>query len=660
MLNMRHSLVNSLFPLGERLRLNARPIVLFVAVAQVLTAAVAPVQAQDHIITVLIEGSLQPRATRFLEELRGNLTPKIREALRFDTIVAPTAAIPKFLEEKWDMAIVSTTFALANMQTSAAASFEMPYIFSMMSNVIALQQSPIGLAGLNAFSERGMTGLVYLNGGVTRVAGRGDPKSPNDLKGRKIAVFSSAQRLDLQKFGTNPLSIQQTQVPEALRSGEVDSVVINSGNPDSWVFPEQGFLLTDSLKAQVAIVVTHDASWDRIPFVYRARIGDAAVAASRRLDETLVEAEGSLFSKARSSGVSLVSFRPDDTSSATRKWIDEQPEKLHEIYFSVFKYLPSTTVPSAPGRGGQVGKLYFATTRDDTGDDDFRFRFGDTRTGVVKCGRIAFSAADPRGATATFDGPLTAESAACGATLNNVLQSSKRMLIFVHGFNNRFAEAAERAMALKNAMGSDTEVLLWSWPSKRDGILGNYAYDKESVGGEAQQSLVRFLRALKRGSDTSSLNLLAHSMGGWHLIGALRTLSDQDGRPTLQNVVLAAPDVPSDEFRFALDDLSRIARRYTLYACEWDVALMTSKAMNAYPRAGSGGDADIVVDEKVESIDVEAGLSLNHSYVFEAGKVLSDISALVLAGSDAAARGLFRKPKAAWHYWRFFPQSASP
>jgi len=43
-----------------------------------------------------------------------------------------------------------------------------------------------------------------------------------------------------------------------------------------------------------------------------------------------------------------------------------------------------------PRRGGQVGKLYFATTRDDTGDSNFLYRFGDSRTGIVKCGQIEF------------------------------------------------------------------------------------------------------------------------------------------------------------------------------------------------------------------------------------------------------------------------------
>jgi hypothetical protein len=77
--------------------------------------------------------------------------------------------------------------------------------------------------------------------------------------------------------------------------------------------------------------------------------------------------------------------------------------------------------------------------------------------------------------------------------------------------------------------------------------------------------------------------------------------------------------------------------------------------MNAYPRAGTGGDSDIVVNEQIESIDVEAGFSTNHSYVFEPGKVLNDLSSLVLTGADASGRGLLKASKTPWHYWRINP-----
>jgi hypothetical protein len=142
-----------------RLTPGARPgacIVNCLLAAQVLGVAIVHAQpVQGPTVTVLIETSFQGRATRFLEELRSALAPQIRETVRFDTRVAPTSMISKLLQEKWDMAILSSTFALTDAQTSAAAAFEMPFIFASMRNVIALQQSPVGRAGLSAMSRRG-------------------------------------------------------------------------------------------------------------------------------------------------------------------------------------------------------------------------------------------------------------------------------------------------------------------------------------------------------------------------------------------------------------------------------------------------------------------------------------------------------------------------
>jgi hypothetical protein len=91
----------------------------------------------------------------------------------------------------------------------------------------------------------------------------------------------------------------------------------------------------------------------------------------------------------------------------------------------------------------------------------------------------------------------------------------------------------------------------------------------------------------------------------------------------------------------------------------WDWALVLSQEINAYARAGTGGN-NIIAKRPVESIDVEESLlSSNHNYVFEAGKVLSDFSTLIAteAAPDAHERGLSKIAKDHWHYWRF-PQMA--
>jgi hypothetical protein len=57
----------------------------------------------------------------------------------------------------------------------------------------------------------------------------------------------------------------------------------------------------------------------------------------------------------------------------------------------------------------------------------------------------------------------------------------------------------------------------------------------------------------------------------------------------------------------------------------------------------------------MDSIDVDAGLGINHDYVFDNKRVLKDVSAVIVTGTNPsdAARGLSEVPKPPWHYWRF-------
>jgi esterase/lipase superfamily enzyme len=355
----------------------------------------------------------------------------------------------------------------------------------------------------------------------------------------------------------------------------------------------------------------------------------------------------------------LVTFTAEDASRATRQWIGEQPEALRAIYNSVYEYVktpqPQSPAPPIPGRRSESGTVYFATTREETTESALQYKFGDVRTDVVKCGKIQFRN-QGSSSSADFDGQIVENTKSCGAMLDDLLASSTRMLIFVHGFNNRFSDAVDRAIILKNALGADTTVVLWSWPSKRDGLGGNYDYDKESVSGAAQRRLTGILRAMKLNSSTKPINILAHSMGGWHVLQVLETLSEDNDPVKLTNVIFAAPDIPADEFGFGLPALSHMAERNTLYACGWDWALVFSQDMNDFRRAGTGGN-NIVVSKGLDSIDVDASFSLNHSYVFETGKVLDDLTAIVTTGvdPDAAPRSLSEVPKDSWHYWKFNP-----
>ena len=384
--------------------------------------------------------------------------------------------------------------------------------------------------------------------------------------------------------------MHQDDKAHALTAGSVDATVVNSGDTESWTLPDGGYLVTDSIQAQVGVVLAVNRNWYEIPFPYRAMIGDAAIAASTRRDDSLVESEQALREQAEAMRLSPVTFQAGHTSNAIDSWIEQQPEEGRDVYIKALEDVesvsaPRSRIPDGQQRRGEAGRIFFATTRKDTRYSNLEFRFSDVRTDTMKCGEISYQRGQWELAEADLVGTVTADNAACGAYLNRVLQESERTLIFVHGIRNRFSDATRRAMLLKDNLGAESEVVLWSWPSRRDGWGISYRYDGDSAQGIALQRFEELLTALKQGSGTSrSLDVLAHSMGGKHAKDAVQRLPSHGSPPHLRNLVFAAPDIPTDEFGFALGDIKRNAGRITLYACGWDWALWASQEWSEHPR----------------------------------------------------------------------------
>ncbi|MEO8270992.1 MAG: alpha/beta hydrolase, partial [Aureliella sp.] len=106
-----------------------------------------------------------------------------------------------------------------------------------------------------------------------------------------------------------------------------------------------------------------------------------------------------------------------------------------------------------------------------------------------------------------------------------------------------------------------------------------------------------------------------------------------DARAPFDRIVLAAPDVDADRFRrdFA-PALLNVGKQVTLYASSDDQALIASKRVHGYPRAGESG-ANIVIVPGIETIDV-SGIDLSllgHSYYGDSEPMLRDLFGVVRA-----------------------------
>lgn len=205
------------------------------------------------------------------------------------------------------------------------------------------------------------------------------------------------------------------------------------------------------------------------------------------------------------------------------------------------------------------------------------------------------------------------------------------LLLFIHGYNVDFESAVRRTAQIAVDLPFQGVPVCYSWPSQ--GTLLGYPVDENNVAWSTEH-LKDYLLELCDRSGATSVNVVAHSMGNRALTEALNDIALERGpeAPALfDRVVMAAPDVDADRFRRHLASrLTQTAQHVTLYASSDDQALIASKKVHGYPRAGDAGN-DLVVVPGVETVDV-TGIDLSllgHSYYGDSGVMLRDLFDLI-------------------------------
>ena len=227
--------------------------------------------------------------------------------------------------------------------------------------------------------------------------------------------------------------------------------------------------------------------------------------------------------------------------------------------------------------------------------------------------------------------------------------------VFVHGYNVTFEDAARRTAQISYDLAFEGAPVFYSWPSQ--GTTAAYTVDEQNIEW-AQANLRGFLEEFLMRSDAQNVYLIAHSMGNRALTRALASLLTD--KPTLRSrlkeVILTAPDIDADVFkRDIAPALTATGRPVTLYASSKDLALVASKKVHGYPRAGDSGRGLVVVPgvETIDATYVDTSL-LGHSYFAETRSVLSDMFYLIRNGERADMRfGLRRVDAQAGQHWEF-------
>lgn len=216
----------------------------------------------------------------------------------------------------------------------------------------------------------------------------------------------------------------------------------------------------------------------------------------------------------------------------------------------------------------------------------------------------------------------------------------RRVLVFIHGFNNRFEDAVFRFAQIVHDSGSPVVPVLFTWPS-RASILA-YGYDRES-STYSRDALEGLLAALARDPAVGEISVLAHSMGNWVTLEALRQMAIRKGHiaPKIRNVILAAPDVDVDVFRTQLAAIRPPRPNVTLFVSQDDRALAVSRRIwGSSARLGAiNPDAEPYHTDLPRSgitvIDLtklQTGDRLNHAKFASSPEVVQIIGQRLVAG----------------------------
>lgn len=164
----------------------------------------------------------------------------------------------------------------------------------------------------------------------------------------------------------------------------------------------------------------------------------------------------------------------------------------------------------------------------------------------------------------------------------------KKLLIFIHGFNNTASEAVLRLAQFVEDTGYTGVPVLYTWASAAKSSA--YVYDINSAL-VARSKIDEMADVLSR-TNAESVDVFAHSMGTFLTMEGL-VKAQAEGklgtRTRINHIVLASPDIDIDLFETQISELPpAIVERMYLLISRDDAALRVSRLLaSGVPRVGA-------------------------------------------------------------------------
>jgi esterase/lipase superfamily enzyme len=292
---------------------------------------------------------------------------------------------------------------------------------------------------------------------------------------------------------------------------------------------------------------------------------------------------------------------------------------------------------------GQIQKIYIGTTRAQNADGSF----GTTRSEEIHFARYDISVppnrklgeikwpprhgkADATKQFFTADEIVYQSDVPFRDDLNKQLKANGgEAVIFVHGYNNNFAEGVYRVAQFAHDLKLPGAVVHYAWPSAAEPL--GYAFDRDSTLF-ARDGLESLMHEVADAGATRIL-LVAHSMGAALTMEALRQTAIRGDTKTLGligGVILISPDIDVDVFKRSAHSMGKLPQPFLIFGSDRDRALRFSAMLSGQSdRLGSLKDITRVADLDVTFLDVsEFSKGLGHFTVGDSASLISLLSGI--------------------------------
>lgn len=189
-------------------------------------------------------------------------------------------------------------------------------------------------------------------------------------------------------------------------------------------------------------------------------------------------------------------------------------------------------------------------------------------------------------------------------SLRNRPKGQREVVLFVHGFNNTFAEGMYRLAQLSNDMDLPNPTVHYSWPSAGNPL--GYGFDRDSMlfARDGLESLIKTIRS----SGAEQVLLVGHSMGALLSMETLRQMAISDAKSMnrmVSGVILISPDIDVDVFRRQAERIGPLPQPFVIFTSTKDRALTLSARLSGkHERLGNVKDVSELSGLQVTLLDV--------------------------------------------------------